>query len=379
MYRLLLILLFVTLICACRDEKHNFIVDVKVDGSNGEMVYLARRTLTGTFMVDSTVPDKSGKYILKGYTAQPDFFIVYNNPGRFINLIIHPGDQFSVLTKAENFDQNYIVEGSKDSRIIQKMVTMQLRTLEKITEISERYEAKRGTTEFNMIRREIDSIYNQTFEEHKRFSIDLISENPGSLAALMALYQQLGKNTPVFDYKKDFRFYEMVDSSLAGLYPNSEAVIDLNRKVTELRELLTLEEGSLAPEISLPDSTGKIIPLSSLRGQKVVVIFWASWSSQSAREINDFADAWSRSGDRDVQLYQISLDRTRESWIKNISSRNSRGIHVSDLKYWDSPVVGTYHIEKLPVTYLVNKEGIIVKKGFTAEEFKEVMEDAGVN
>jgi peroxiredoxin len=379
MYRLLLILLLITLTFACRDEKHNFIVDIKVDGANGEMVYLARRTLTGTFMVDSTMPDKSGKYILKGYTAQPDFFILYNNPGSFINLIVHPGDHFSVFTKAESFDQNYIVEGSKDSRLIQKMVTMQSRTLEKITEISERYEARRGTAEFNMIRREIDSIYNQTFAEHKRFSTDLITENPGSLAALMALYQQLGRNAPVFDYKKDFSFYEMVDSSLTGLYPNSEAVIDLNRKVTELRELLKLEEGSVAPEIALPDSTGKIITLSSLRGQYILVIFWASWSSQSDREKSDFVDALSRSATRDVQLYQVSLDRTRESWIKNISSKNSGGIHVSDLKYWDSPVVGTYHIEKLPVTYLINKEGIIVKKGFTAEEFREVIEEFGIN
>ena len=112
------------------------------------MVYLARRTLTGTIMVDSTLPDKSGKYILEGYTTQPDFFILYINPGNFINLIIHPGDHFRVLTHAASFDQNYIVEGSKDSRLIQKMVAMQSRTLEKITEISERYEASRGKPEF---------------------------------------------------------------------------------------------------------------------------------------------------------------------------------------------------------------------------------------
>ena len=45
----------------------------------------------------------------------------------------------------------------------------------------------------------------------------------------------------VFDYKKDFQYYELVDSNLSALYPNSEAVIDLNRKVTELREMLRLE------------------------------------------------------------------------------------------------------------------------------------------
>ena len=99
----------------------------------------------------------------------------------------------------------------------------------------------------------------RSLQNISNFPSDLITENPGFPGRLMALYQQLGRNAPVFDYKKDFRYYEMVDSNLAALYPNSEAVIDLNRKVTELRDLLRLEIGSVAPEIALPDSTGKVI------------------------------------------------------------------------------------------------------------------------
>jgi hypothetical protein len=363
-----LLSLLLTLAFSCSENKSNFSVEVDISDTDGSLLYIAQRTISGTVVVDSALPDKSGAYKLKGYTAQPDFFIVYHQPRQYINLIIHPGDNFKVLTNAASFDVNYLVEGSKDSRLIQKMVNMQARTLEKITEISTKYEKSMGLKNFDKVKVNIDSTYEKIVTEHKKFSIALIKENPGSLAGLMALYQQLGRNTPVFDYKKDFRYYEMVDSNLAALYPNSEAVMDLDHKVTELRTLLKLETGSMAPDIALPDSTGKVIALSSLRNKYVLLLFWASWSSQSVDEVNRFAVLYKKLGRSDVEYYQVSLDRSRESWLACLTNINTRGVHVSDLKYWDSPVVALYRIEKLPLVYFLNKEGVIVNRNFKVDE-----------
>jgi thiol-disulfide isomerase/thioredoxin len=159
--------------------------------------------------------------------------------------------------------------------------------------------------------------------------------------------------------RKDLRYYELVDSNLNALYPNSEAIIDLNRKVTELRDLLKLEIGSLAPDMALPDSGGNTIPLSSLRGKNVLVVFWATWSSNSVAELQKFALLYTKSANNNLEFYQVSLDRTR--------------VHVSDLKYWDSPVVPMYRLEQLPVAYLLNKEGVIMRRNFTADDFPAIL------
>lgn len=356
------------LVYACSGDKHNFTVEVNVNGSDNSLIYLAQRKLTGTVIVDSTLPNKSGMYRLEGYTNQPDFYIVYQKPQRYINLIIHPGDQFKVLTDAASFDINYLVEGSKDSRLIQKMANMQTKTLEKITEISTEYENSKGSKDFDKIKANIDKTYDMIVEEHRKFSIQLIEENPKSLAGLMALYQQLGRNAPVFDYKKDFKYYEMVDSNLASLFPNSEAVIDLNRKITELRDLLRLETGSVAPDILLPDRQGRTISLSSLKGKYVLIVFWASWSSQSLSEVSKLAALYPKLAGSNLEYYQVSLDRSRESWLRILDEKNTRGIHVSDLKYWDSPVAALYHIEQLPVVYLIDKKGVIMGRNISADE-----------
>jgi peroxiredoxin len=189
----------------------------------------------------------------------------------------------------------------------------------------------------------------------------------------MALYQQLGRNAPVFDFKQDFRYYEMVDSNLSPLFPRSEAVIDLNRKVTELRDLLRLETGSVAPEIALPDPHGEIISLSSLKGRKVLLVFWASWSSQSLSEIRKLYAVYPKIGGNSLEYYLVSLDRTRDSWLSAVNDKNARGIHVSDLQYWDSPVVATYHIEQLPVVYLIDEKGTIMGRNVTADELPGIL------
>lgn len=360
-------------IFSCSGNRHNFTVEVSVNNADNSLLYLARRTLTGTMVVDSALPDKSGRYVMEGYASQPDFYIVYRNPQRYINLIIHPGDDFKVLTDAASFDLNYLVEGSKDSRLIQKMVNMQTRTLEKITEISTLYENSKGTKDFGRIRAHIDSTYDKIVEEHKKFSIRLIEENPQSLVSLMTLYQQLGRNAPVFDYRKDFKYYSLVDSSLTPLFPQSEAVIDLNRKVTSLRDLLRLETGSPAPEVLLPDIQEKARSLSALHGKYVLLVFWASWSSQSLSALDQLAKLYPKSPGGDLEFYMVSLDRSKESWMKTLEEKKIRGIQVSDLKYWDSPVVTLYHIEQLPVIYFIDPKGVIVGKGLKLEEVQGLL------
>jgi peroxiredoxin len=363
------------LFSSCSGDKHNFKIRVTVNGVKNETMHLARRTLTGTIQVDSAVADKSGVYLLEGFTEQPDFYIVYIKPQHFINLIVNPGDDFRVRAEVPGFENNYLVEGSKDSRLIQKMASMQAKTLVKITEISKAYENGVGQPGFEKIKLHIDSTYKSIVSEHRNFSIKLIEENPHSLASLMALYQQLGRDIPVFDYKTDFRYYQQVDSNLAALYPKSEAVRDLDRKVNELKNLIHLETGSVAPAISLPDLQGNIRSLREFRGKYVLLVFWASWSSQSCDAIKKILPVYDEFRDKGLELYMVSLDRSGDSWQKRMTDLHVEGMQVSDLKYWDSPVVEIYKISQLPVLYLLDKEGRIVNKDLKPDDLKRILNE----
>ncbi len=370
--RLLLILM---LFASCSGRNGNFSVTCQVTepGDGSGTMYLSRRTLSGSEAVDSALADKSGVFRLEGYTEKPDFFILYVKPQQYINLIIHPGDRINVIAQSSSFDYRYIVEGSKDSRLVQELVAKQAGTLQKITEISTVYENSIGSPGFDSIKARIDRQYDSIVSDHYSYSVDMITNNPSSLASLMALYQQLGRNIPVFDYKEDLAYYELVDSALSGLYPSSEAVRDLNRKVNEIRESLVLEPGSPAPDINLPDKDGKPVALSSLKGKPVLLCFWASWSPLSLEQNRLLRSSYGRHSRDGLEYYQVSLDRTRESWLASLEREQPAGIQVSDLQYWDSPVVETYRVDKLPLYYLIDREGRIAGKISDAAEAENMI------
>jgi peroxiredoxin len=371
--RIATVLIFVLFLAGCSGDKNNCTVRVTIKGSGGGPLFIAKRTLTGTTEIDSVMPAKSGIYQFEKRVSQPDFYIVYRQPRHYINLILHPGDDFRVITDESSFEYNYLVEGSKDSRLIQKLVTKQAKTLESITSISNQYESILGKPGFEKAKARIDSAYKQVVEEHRDCSKKLIEDNPGSLASLMALYQQLGRNIPVFSYKDDFLYYELVDTSLARLYPNSEAVKDLDRKISNLKNILRLEIGSAAPAISMPDPDGNIVNINQLKGKPVLLAFWASWSSESCSAIREASLLYRTYAEKGLEYYFVSLDRTKDSWTESIQNEKAAGIQVSDLKYWDSPVVQQYQITHLPVLYLLDADGIIIARNFKAGDLREIL------
>jgi peroxiredoxin len=353
------LLLLVLVLSSCSGKKENFTITGTAEGLKDATIYLYQRSLSGTVPVDSSVIKANGGFALHGYTDQPNFYILFVNKDQYINLLIHPKDRFRITTKADNFNRNYFVEGSKDSRLILKLVTKQAETLDRITELSNAYEKSLDRPDLPKIKAHLDSIYDIVFNAHKQFSIAFIHENKTSLVSLMALYQQVGRQSPVFDYKKDFRYFAEVDSALFSLYPGSDAVKDLNKKVAQILELLKIEIGSPAPVLSLPDTSGKAVGLKDIGEHYILVNFWASWSDASMVENEALLKLYKKFHPKGFEVYQVSLDRTRESWIGAIQ-KNAAWIDVCDFGYWDSPAVGLYRVESLPSNCLINPAGKII-------------------
>ncbi len=357
-----LLLIATTLYASSCSFQPKFEVSGSISDAADKTIYLEEIGKPLGQALDSAKLSKNGKYSFsRPALSYPSFYALRLGNER-ITFSVDSTESVKINSSASNFSSKYEVEGSHESKKIQEIVVRGQELNNDLRALSNTFNSK--------------VIDQQTYNDSLLSLIDIykadvqhfIYENPRSASAFFTLYQRIG-GYPIFDANnpQDYRAYGAVATSWDSFYPESASSKYLKevtlqafkaRKKTESnnKTFENLKEVDNF-EIELPNRSGKLESLASLKGKVVLLDFTAYQGEYSGPYNIALAELYSKYKDRGFEIYQISLDADEHFW--KVTSSNLPWITVRDKNSQYSSVARTYNVTSLPTAFIIDREGAI--------------------
>ncbi|MCP4310668.1 MAG: redoxin domain-containing protein [Bacteroidetes bacterium] len=351
-----------------------------LQGGKGRQVLLEEMAVREYIPIDTVICDSEGRFQISFEPEQIAFYVLRTGQTGYITLLIEPGEKINFSDSPGQHGQ-YRIQGSGGSEQLMMLATEHKRTLNELGDISRQIRDYRDHRDYPEIKRRLDQRFDSITTSFRAFSLDFIEKNQESLSILIALYNLYGQGLPVFHPGKDFQTYRFVDSVMQSTYPEFEAARSLHAQVLEADATNEKngqdhrpEVGEIAPDFVSSRPDGSQMALSDLKGDYVILCFWAGWSSLSREENRYLKEVWDMRGDFPIKILQVSFDGDGETWNQAIEQDHLTWDHMSDLVRWESLIADLYMVEKIPSNYLIGPGGKIIARDLFGGELVDKLE-----
>jgi len=381
MRKIVLSVIVISFLFSCKDkDSKSFTVAGVLHNAPSKAVLIEESDIsTGQkILKDSSSVAADGKFSLS-IDAKKN--AIYNlrlqNDVTHFATIINDANKINIDVDFNKRTDFYNVSGSNASKSIQEYFA-------KITGMQK----DRGTIYFqmdsiksnngdSMLILDLNTKQQQILKDEKTYSQQVIqqSTNPSLSLFILSTFQGMARDP-------NYRINGFSDEEVVGLlngvlikFPERTDIAGI-RNAVEAGIPKLKWVGKQAPEISLPDTEGKNVKLSSFRGKYVLVDFWASWCGPCRRENPNVVLAYNQFRGKNFTVLGVSLDRPgqKEAWMKAIVDDRLNWTHISDLKYWQSEVVPVYQLESIPFNVLIDPEGKVVAENLRGEALSQKLQ-----
>ncbi len=301
--------------------------------------------------------DEQGNFSFKGKVPSTDYYVLRVG-NEDINLILRENSSFKIYGDGSNISNFCNFVGSDESKIINDFSIISKKWNQKTD--SALIAINKDTTRIKIINDYME-------KQHTLFMNDLqtyIRANKNSAALYFAL--------PHIQ-TKDVAQLESVINELNSAFNISPTVKEIYRNYTESKKIkedaILVAPGKLAPdfeELMLDQKTK--MKLSDLRGNVVLLDFWASWCAPCRKENPALVELYKKYKKDGFTIMSVSFDTDKEKWKSAIiADKLTWTNHVSDLGGWNSKVGKIYKVNSVPFTVLIDKDGKIIKLNLRGE------------
>ncbi len=385
MLRIFVASLCVTVLISCGESsiEKKFSVSGTLSNSSAKVIYLEKiaAATMQPMLSDSAEIGKDGKFSLKSDTGES---VVYNlrlDQGKYpVASVINDVEKIKLDIKMskenKEFAEKYEVEGSPASQQMKDFMYAFNNDLQKIFAFARQADSIKNTGAADSLLFPLMAEQKVIADKVKRFSEDALNKanDPALILFELGYYQSTANNAGFgLEPFSNEQVNEIVDRT-AKKFPAHQAVAAVNASLVQQMNKTAAGKwvGKEAPDFSLPDVNGKEVTLSSFRGKYVLVDFWASWCGPCRTENPNVVKTYNQYKDKNFTVLGVSLDRPgqKDKWLKAIQDDKLAWTNISDLQFWNSPVVALYGFDGIPFNVLVGPDGKVIAEGLRGSGLK---------
>ena len=133
--------------------------------------------------------------------------------------------------------------------------------------------------------------------------------------------------------------------------------------------------GSMAPEITLPNTKDSVVNLSSYKGKIVLIDFWASWCAPCRAANPGVVKLYNKYKAKGFEVFGVSIDNKKQAWIKAIAQDKIKYTQVNDKGGCYSTVAEKYGVNQIPTSFLLDKTGKIIAIDLEGKELENKLKE----